>query len=99
MCFLWGKTLPDPKRVLSGGGNQVRWVRLSAASDLERPEIRALIRAGIAQAEPRFDAKTKRRMIIQSVSAKQRPRRPAADRFAAQRPAAGRTLVKRTATP
>lgn len=84
LCFLWGRTLPDPKPVLRGGGNQVRWVRLATAADLDRSEIRALIRAGIAQAEPRFDPVAKRRMIIQSISAKQRPRRPVAHRVAAR---------------
>src|SRR6478752_7523290 len=28
LCFIWGKRLPDPKKLLKGGGNQVRHLRL-----------------------------------------------------------------------
>src|SRR5882724_4902324 len=50
LCFYWGRTLPDPHKVLSGGGNQVRWIRLEGPATLERPEVEALLKAAVAQA-------------------------------------------------
>src|ERR1700674_871727 len=39
LCFYWGATLPDPKKILRGSGNQVRTIRLENAATLERPEV------------------------------------------------------------
>lgn len=75
LCFLWGKTLPDPKGILKGGGNQVRSVRLEDAAMLKRPEMEALLKAAIAQSETPFADSGRGKTVIRSVSAKQRPRR------------------------
>ncbi len=74
LCFYWGKTLPDPHKVLLGSGNQVRWVRLGGPATLARPEVEALLQAAVAQAKhPLPEAKGY--TIVKSISAKQRPRR------------------------
>jgi hypothetical protein len=75
LCFIYGAKLPDPKRILQGSGNQTRFVRLESAKDLARPELEALLRAAIAEAKTPLPATGRGRLIIKSVSVKQRPRR------------------------
>lgn len=76
--FLRGAGLPDPKKMLLGSGNQTRFIRLESAPVLSKPEVEALIRAALARAKP-MPATGRGKLIIRSVSAKQRPRRrPAA---------------------
>ncbi len=74
LCFYWGKTLPDPHKILLGSGNQVRWIRLEGPATLARPEVAALLKAAVAQAKHPLPAE-KGYTIVKSVSAKQRPRR------------------------
>jgi hypothetical protein len=74
LCFYWGKTLPDPHKVLTGSGNQVRWIRLEGPATLARPEVEALLQAAADQAKHPLSAE-KGYTIVKSISAKQRPRR------------------------
>lgn len=76
--FLDGVGLPDPDAVLRGDGSRVRHVRLHAPDALDDPRIEALIAAAVARSEPPFDTTAEQRLVIKSVSAKQRPRRPPA---------------------
>ena len=76
LCFIHGAALPDPKKVLLGSGNQTRFIRLESAAVLARPEVEALFAAAIARAKTPLSAAGRRKVIIRSVSAKQRPRRP-----------------------
>jgi hypothetical protein len=77
LCFLQGARLADPKKLLKGGGNIVRSVRLSGPADLDDPDVRRLMRAAIRNASPSFPSRGKPpRTIVKSISAKQRPRRP-----------------------
>jgi hypothetical protein len=75
LCFIHGATLPDPLKVLLGSGSQTRFIRIDSPKALERREVRALLAAAIAQARVPFPAAGRGRLIIRSVSAKQRPRR------------------------
>ena len=75
LCFLQGAGLPDPKGLLRGSGNVVRNIRLESAATLDRPEVRALMKTALERAKAPIDPKTVHRLIIRSVSAKQRPRR------------------------
>ena len=75
LCFIRGATLPDPDKLLLGSGNQTRFIRLESAAVLDRPEVETLIAAAIAQARVRLPAAGRGKLIIRSVSAKQRPRR------------------------
>jgi hypothetical protein len=75
ICFLKGAKIPDPKKLLQGSGNVVRHIRLEAATDLDRPYIKGLIRHAVTTARPQFIAISRFRTIIKSVSAKQQPRR------------------------
>ena len=75
-CFYYGAKLPDPEKILQGSGNQTRFVRLESAATLARPEVETLIRAAVAQAKSPLPPTGRGRLIIKSVSARQRPRRP-----------------------
>jgi len=89
LCFLQGAGLPDPKGILRGGGKLVRSIRVESAATLDRPEVRALMKAAAERAKRPLDPAGAHRLVIKSVSAKQRPRRPAAQKkpSAAKRPA------------
>ena len=75
LSFYRGATLSDPHHVLLGSGSQNRFVRLESAATLDRPEVAALIRAAIEQSQAALPASGKGKLIIRSISAKQRPRR------------------------
>ncbi len=77
LFFLQGVALADPDGLLQGEGNAVRSIRIPEAARLAAPQVDALIERAMAQgraADP--DASSK--LIIRSVSAKQRPRRKGA---------------------
>jgi hypothetical protein len=76
LCFLQGARLPDPKRLLRGSGNVVRNIRLETADTLDRPEVAALIAVALERAKTPLPVQGRHKLIIKSVSAKQRPRRP-----------------------
>jgi hypothetical protein len=76
-CFLQGAKLPDPHKRLKGSGNVVRNVTLGDLAILDDPQIVALMHEALRRAKVRMDPKQKRKLIIRSISAKQRPRRPA----------------------
>jgi len=70
------KSLPDPRGLLEGAGGKVRSVTLEAASDLDRGDIHALIKAAIKHSGARFPRTGSTRMVIKSESKKKRkPRR------------------------
>ena len=77
LFFLQGVGLPDPDRLLKGAGNQVRSVKLMDAAGLNSPALRALMKAACKQAKAPLKKGGRHRLIIKSVSAKQRPRRAA----------------------
>jgi hypothetical protein len=78
LCFIRGASFPDPGRILQGSGKQTRFVRLPSADILETPEVQALLTLAADRAKTPMPAKGKGRLVIRSVSAKQRPRRKAA---------------------
>ncbi|HEX4810975.1 MAG TPA: hypothetical protein VH325_18700 [Bryobacteraceae bacterium] len=78
LFFLQAKGLPDPKLLLKGSGNVAKHVVLEHESAIDDPAIQELMRQAIERAVVPFDRSAKHRLIIRSVSAKQRPRRPAA---------------------
>jgi hypothetical protein len=75
LSFLYGAKLPDPAGILLGSGSQNRFIRIDSPQVLKRPEVEALIAAAVAQARVPFPAAGRGRLIIRSISAKQRPRR------------------------
>ncbi len=77
LCFLQGAKLPDPHKRLRGSGNVVRNVRVEDISVFDDPQVVTLMDEALLRAKVRMDSKQKRRLVIRSISAKQRPRRPA----------------------
>ena len=77
LSFYQGASLRDPSHLLQGSGKQNRFIRLPDAETLRDPAVLSLIRAAIALADPPLAASGSGRTVIQSVSAKQRPRRKA----------------------
>jgi len=77
LFFLRGIDLPDPGGMLEGDGSQVRSIKLKPISLIETAEVVALLDAAVASSYP-LPAPGKGRLIIKSICAKQRPRRPAA---------------------
>jgi len=68
--------LPDPHRLLKGSGNVVRSITIHSASELDEPAVQALIAEALKHAVEPIDPAAPGRLIIRSISAKQRPRRP-----------------------
>ena len=77
LCFIRnGPELPDPQRLLKGSGSVVRHVKLESARDLDKPAIRALVKTAVARSDVPFTPRQRSRLVIKSISKKQRPRRP-----------------------
>jgi hypothetical protein len=75
LCFLQGAGLPDPKGLLRGSGSVARNIRLDTADTLDGADVRSLIKSALEHARAPMSAKSTHRLVIKSVSAKQRPRR------------------------
>jgi hypothetical protein len=78
LCFIYGAKLPDPDKRMHGGGSQVRFVKLPSAATLKEPAVKRLLKAAAGHAKHPLPKTGKGRLIIKSISAKQRPRRRAA---------------------
>ena len=77
VCFLQcGPKLNDPQRLLRGSGNRARHIRLTSAADLDTRPVHDLVNEALDRATVPIDTSARRRLIIKSISAKQRARRP-----------------------
>jgi hypothetical protein len=73
-----GAQLSDPKGLLKGSGRQIRHIVLRSPAAIDGRDVRALMKEALALADVRVRRTApKGRLVIKSVSAKQRPRRPA----------------------
>ena len=77
LFFLQGAGLADPEQLLKGKGKVVRHIVLASAADLSQPAIQDLMAKALQRAEQGIDPTAPGRLVIRSISAKQRPRRPA----------------------
>ena len=79
LFFLQGAGLPDPNKLLKGGGKQARSIRLQNVELLDLPGVLALIDAEAARSGlvPGLGSG---KIVIKSISARQRPRRPGTSR-------------------
>ena len=76
MFFLQGVGLEDPDRLLKGTGKIARHVVLPIPDLLDDPALAALMEHAVERAKVPFPLKGSHRLVIKSISAKQRPRRP-----------------------
>jgi hypothetical protein len=79
LSFYYGAKLPDPHKLLLGSGTQNRFIRIESVATLARPEVEELIAAAVAQAKTPLSASGRGKLIIRSISEKQRPRRKASE--------------------
>jgi hypothetical protein len=76
LYFFCGASLPDPHKLLKGGRNQGRFIRLDDLALLDRPKVKELLRAAIRHGDAPLPKTGPGYTVIKSVSKKQRPRRP-----------------------
>lgn len=76
LFFLQGATLADPNKVLKGSGSVAKHVVLASAGDLDLPAIKELMATARMNAKKDIEPKCGGRMVLKSIAAKQRPRRP-----------------------
>lgn len=75
LFFLEGVGLPDPEKLLMGSGKQVRSIVLKSPSMLDLPAVQTLMKHALNRSEKKIDSKSPGRIVIKSISPKQRPRR------------------------
>lgn len=76
LFFLRGVELDDPHGLLCGDGSRVRHIPRVDVGSLDDGRIDALIGQALAIATPPIDPLAEDGLVIKSISAKQRPRRP-----------------------
>jgi hypothetical protein len=76
LFFLQGANLSDPQKLLKGSGKKARHIVLEGAADLDKPAVQALFAHALERAAKPLDGTSPGRIVIKSISAKQRPRRP-----------------------
>ncbi len=76
LFFARGAGLPDPTKILLGTGSQVRSIRLNDAEELDTAPVRSLMEVALQRAGHSLDDAADAHLVIKSISAKQRPRRP-----------------------
>ena len=76
LFFLQGVHLPDPHKLLRGSGNKVRHIVLKSADQLATQPIEQLIEEALRTAKVPIDPEQEGRLVIRSIAARQRPRRP-----------------------
>jgi len=76
LFFLHGATLPDPHSLLQGSGIVVRHIVLEGTHTFESPHIKKLMLIALKSSQATIDKTQPNRLIIKSISPRQRPRRP-----------------------
>jgi hypothetical protein len=71
-----GTHLHDPDCYLEGSGKQARHIKLDNGAMIDDPGVQDLIAQALELSEKKIDPSQPRRLIIKSISAAQRPRRP-----------------------
>src|SRR3982751_2389312 len=72
LYFMYGRSLPDPDKLLQGSGKQGAFVRLDDLSVLDRPPVKALLTAAVSDSDVPLPKRGKGYTVVKSVSAKQR---------------------------
>ena len=76
LFFGRGVELDDPDGLLEGTGSSIRHIKLREGMTHDDQRVLTLIDQAIALAEPPLSDAGQGELVIQSISAKQRPRRP-----------------------
>jgi hypothetical protein len=70
--FWDGTSLDDPAGLLEGTGKRSRHVKIRSLADLDRPAVRALIRAAVAEAERPESSPPKPESIVRAIYPRRR---------------------------
>jgi hypothetical protein len=76
LCFLQGASLPNPDGLLKGDGNVVRSIRLEDEKTLDRADVKAIMATALKMADVPMNKKAEYKLVIKSISPKQRSRQP-----------------------
>jgi hypothetical protein len=79
LFFLQARDLPDPDKLLQGEGKVARHIRLLSPDRFDELSVKKLTQEATTRAAIPFAQKGAPRIVIKSISAKQRPRRPGKD--------------------
>ncbi|MGH8198917.1 MAG: hypothetical protein ACREVO_00890, partial [Steroidobacteraceae bacterium] len=69
--------LQDPQKLLQGSGSLVRFIPLDSPAQIESAAVQRLMNQALLAAKVPLSRTGKGKLIIKSISARQRPRRPA----------------------
>lgn len=75
LFFNYGKSLPDPQKLLRGNARQVRYLVLESAKHLDTAPVRALIKAALGRSSVALKQAPKLTTVLKSASAPKRSRR------------------------
>jgi hypothetical protein len=70
-----GSKLPDPHGILQGSGKLNRFVRIESGKHFASPSVQALVAASVELSNAHPGETAQRKLVIRSISDKQRPRR------------------------
>lgn len=76
LFFMQAANLPDPQKLLKGSGKVARHIVIKDVADLDNPAVQELIAQALERAAKPLVETNPRRIVIKSISARQRPRRP-----------------------
>ena len=76
LFFADGKALRDPEKLLQGSGTRMRHIVLRTPGDLDSSGVAALMAQALRKAPTPIEPGARRRLVIQAVADRQRPRRP-----------------------
>jgi hypothetical protein len=76
LFFLQARGLSDPQKLLKGHGSTARHIVLKDADTLDDPAVRKLMKDALERAATPLDPTGAGGLVIKSISAAQRPRRP-----------------------
>jgi hypothetical protein len=76
LYFYYGRSLPDPHKLLQGNGRQGGFIRVDTIDVFGRAEVIELLDAAVRHGDTPLPATGRGRTVIKSISAKQRSRRP-----------------------
>ena len=99
LFFLQAKGLRDPENLLRGSGNVCRHIVLESPQMLHDPAVEALMAQAVERAKVPFQPGAAHRLLIKSVSARQRPRRPTAEAMPKKASAANMGKARRAQEP
>jgi hypothetical protein len=68
--------LKDPQKLLQGNGNLVRFIPLESPAQIESAAVQQLMKQALRAAKVPISSTGKGKLIIKSISSRQRPRRP-----------------------